>query len=248
MDWKWKVRKMFLKLGYDVQKTGVQKTVVRGKYTRSPHWDYLTYSPWFENWFQEIYTRIRGQTIDKEDKCYIIHRFCKQCLHIEGDFAECGVYKGGTAFLIAYTLVNESIEDKRLHLFDTFTGMPAIAEEEPTGFKEGDFGDTSLDAVNDYLRPFPLVVFHPGVIPETFEEVEDRRFAFVHMDVDLYRTTTDCCNFFYDRMVSGGVIVFNDYGLFYFQNSEKRAVDEFFNDKPETPISLPTGQCIVIKL
>ncbi len=43
MDWKSNVRRMFLKLGY-----GVQKTVVRGKYTRYPHYDYLTYSPWFE--------------------------------------------------------------------------------------------------------------------------------------------------------------------------------------------------------
>ena len=243
MSWKMIIMKMFLKMGYDVR-----RTVVPGAYTWCPPYEYPTYSPWFEDWFQEIYSKVKDHTMVKEDRCYIIHRFCKQCLHLEGDFAECGVYKGGTAFLIAHTIDNNSASERQVHLFDTFAGMPAIADEEPTGFTEGDLGDVSLTAIKDYLGPFPHVVFHPGVIPETFEAVKDRRFAFVHIDVDLYRTTTDCYSFFYDRMASGGVMICDDYGFVHFKNSAKRAVDEFFFDKPETPISLRTGQCIIIKL
>lgn len=243
MDWKTIVKKVFLKIGYEVHKTGI-----RGQYTWCPPYDYWTYSPWFEDWFQEIYGRIRDHSMVTEDRCYIIHKFCYHCLHLDGDFAECGVYKGGTAFLIADTLLNNSTRDKQVHLFDTFTGMPAIVKEDPSGLKEGQFGDVSLSAVKDYLQMFPSVVFHPGFIPETFEAVKDRRFAFVHIDVDLYQTTKDCCEFFYDRMATGGVMIFDDYGFMPFRCSEKQAVDEFFDDKPETPISLRTGQCIVIKL
>ena len=113
---------------------------------------------------------------------------------------------------------------------------------------EGRFGDTSLVAVREYLRGFPFVVFHPGLIPETLRAVTDGRYAFVHIDVDLYRTHLDCLNFFYDRIVKGGIVVFDDYGRDFFKTSARKAVDEFFSDKPESPIALHTGQCIIVKV
>ena len=217
-------------------------------YTQYLPFGYATYSPWFEDWFQEIYKKIKEYTIVTEDRCYILYRLSQHCSHLEGDFAECGVYKGGTAFLIAYALKKRSIQDKSLHLFDTFTGLPSIADKDPTGHKSGEFGDVSLDDVKEYLNSFPFTVFHPGVMPEMFEAVKDRRFSFVHVDIDLYQTARDCCSFFYERMVKGGVMVFDNYGFQRYRVGEKRAVDEFFNDKPECLISLPTGQCVVIKL
>jgi O-methyltransferase len=183
-----------------------------------------------------------------EDSCYTIYQFCRHCLHLGGDFAECGVYRGGSAFLIASTLADSGIRRRELHLFDTFEGMPSTANDDPSGIKEGQFGDTSLTAVKDYLRDFPFLSFHPGYIPATLESVMDRRFAFVHIDCDLHLTTKDCLEFFYNRMVTGGVMIFDDYGYPIFRDSVKRAVDEFFCDKEETPISLRTGQCIILKL
>jgi O-methyltransferase len=185
----------------------------------------------------------------KEDSAYVIRQFCRHCLHLPGDFAECGVYKGGSAYLIAATLADSGIKNERqLHLFDTFEGMPSTANDDPSGIKEGRFGDTSLAAVQEYLKEFPFVRFHPGYIPLTLEPVRESRFAFVHIDVDLYQTTRDCLEFFYERMVPGGVMIFDDYGWAIFKDSEKRAVDEFLADKEEVTISLRTGQCIVIKL
>jgi len=239
MNWKTIIQQIFKTIGYEIHKIRIY-----GEYTVCPPYSYSTYSPWFEDWFQEIYSKIRDYTVVKEDRCYIIYKFCHHCLHLEGDFAECGVYKGGTAFLIAYARAKHI----KLHLFDTFAGMPAIANKDPSGHKKGDFGDVSLNAVKDYLGMFTNVIFHPGLIPETFEAVKHQHFAFVHIDVDLYQTAKDCCNFFYDRMISGGIMIFDDYGFPGYKFAEKQAVDEFFNDKPESPISLRTGQCIVIKL
>lgn len=166
MNWKTIVQKMFNKLGYEIH-----KTKNKGEYTRYHPYNYDTYSPWFEDWFQEIYSKIKGYTVITEDRCYIIYKVCLYCLHLKGDFAECGVYKGGSAFLIANTLKNQ---DKQLHLFDTFTGMPTIADKDPSGHKKEDFRDVSLNAVKYYLREFPFIDFHPGFIPETFEVVKDR--------------------------------------------------------------------------
>ena len=82
--------------------------------------------------------------------------------------------------------------------------------------------------------------------PETFDGLEAGRFSFVHVDVDLYQPTIDCCHFFYPRLVPGGMMVFDDYG-FPACRGEKDAADEYFSDKAEKPFVLPTGQGIVIK-
>lgn len=237
-------KKVFGIFGYGLHRVRFES----GKYTYSPCYPYTyrTYSPWFTDWFQEIYYgRVKERTDVTADRCYLLYRFSQHCHHLEGDFAECGVYKGGTAYLIATVLKNS---DRQLHLFDTFTGMPASASGDPSGHKEGDMGDVSYSDVTGFLRGFhDTAVFHIGVIPETFEAVKDKKFAFVHVDVDLYRTTKDCCSFFYSRLVRGGVMIFDDYGFPRYEFAAKQAVDEFFSDKPEKPISLRTGQCLVIK-
>jgi hypothetical protein len=146
--------------------------------------------------------------------------------------------------------MKSTIHDKEVHLFDTFTGMPEMTKQDPAsiGLWVGRFGDTSLTAVKEYLGQFPFLFFHPGLIPEILQVAKDRKFAFVHIDVDLYQTHLDCCNFFYDRMVKGGFLLFDDYGRNFCGSSARQAVDEFFSNKPESPIALHTGQGIVIKV
>ena len=190
--------------------------------------------------------KIRGTTLVTDDRCHIIYSLCQNCVHLRGDFAECGTYKGGTAFLIADT-IKACAGGRQLHLFDTFTGMPNTAIEGIDAHKAGGFADTSPYSVKRYLSQFPFIVFHPGFIPDTFSGVKDKSFSFVHVDVDIYQSALDCCEFFYQRMVKGGVIVFDDYG-FPECKGERKAVDEFFIDKREKPVVLPTGQCLVIKL
>jgi O-methyltransferase len=244
LNWKDVIWRLLVRMGYRVYRVGHGQV-----YTLNPPYDFATYSPWFEDWFQKVYASCRTHTLMKEDSAYMIHQLCRHCQHLDGDFVECGVYRGGSAFLIASTLADSGIaKDRQLHLFDTFEGMPSTANEDPSGIKEGRFGDTSLGAVREYLKEFGFVRFHPGYIPDTLRPVGDRRFAFVHIDVDLYQTTKDCLDFFYDRMLPGGMMVFDDYGWLIFKDSEKLAVDEFFADKREVPISLRSGQCVVTKL
>ena len=208
-----------------------------------------TFTPWTEPEFQTgIYNKIRDRTLVTPDRCYIVDRLGRHCAHLEGDFAECGVYRGGTAFLIA-NILHTSCADKTLHLFDTFTGMPNTAVKERDAHQEGEFGDTSRQSVEGYLSAFShFVDFHAGFIPQTFEGLRKAKFAFVHIDVDIYPTAWDCCQFFYERLVSGAVMVFDDYGNIKYKNAIRRAVDEFFADRPEVLITFPTGQCMVTKL
>jgi hypothetical protein len=231
------------RLGFEIVRTAPPPAA----YTRNFLYVFATYAPWFEPDFQRRYAAVRGRTLVTEDRCYTLVTLARYAASLRADFAECGVYRGGTAYLLADALHDLGAGDTPLHLFDTFSGMPDTALPERDWHKPGDLADTSAGEVAAFLAGFPSVTMHPGFIPTTFEAVRDRRFAFVHVDVDLYPSTHDCCVFFYERLVPGGILVCDDYGFADFQRAAKRAVDEFFAAKPEAPLSLHTGQCLVIK-
>ena len=179
------------------------------------------------------------------DRCQVLYRLGRQALSVAGDFAECGVYRGGTALLLSRVLEGRG---KTLHLFDSFEGLPAPDPERDPDLEEGVFRATSARDVSGLLCRFPgTIEIHEGWIPSTFDGLDESRFAFVHIDVDLYRSTLDCLEYFYPRLSAGAVVVFDDYG-FPAARGEKDAVDEFFSARPEAPLALPTGQAIVTKL
>lgn len=91
-----------------------------------------------------------------------------------------------------------------------------------------------------------MLVIHKGWIPERFKDVEDMKFSFLHVDVDLYDPTIDSLKFFYDRMTTGGIIMCDDYGSVSCPGA-KKAFDEFFADKQENILELPSAQAIVVK-
>ena len=165
-------------------------------------------------------------------------------MHLEGEFWECGVYKGGTALMLA-EIISPS-KDKQSRLFDTFEGMPATAPNIDY-HREGDFSDNSLNAVRVRIGDSGNLSFHPGLIPDTFSGLEGNKIAFAHVDVDIYQSVLDCCEFIFPRLTSGGIIVFDDYG-FPSCPGARAAVDRFFRQKLEVPLVLPTGQAVVIKL
>jgi O-methyltransferase len=167
---------------------------------------------------------------------------------VVGAFAELGVYKGHTARLIHYYA-----PERWLHLFDTFEGFTersAAAETRATAFVVAPthFADTSLEAVRSYLRPrSDRLVFHKGYFPDTISaELSSERFAFVHLDADLYEPITEGLRFFYPRMTRKGVIVVHDYNAWL---GARKAVDEFFAGKDELPIPMPdkSGSAVIIK-
>jgi len=93
----------------------------------------------------------------------------------------------------------------------------------------------------------PFIEYRKGWVPDTFAGLEDRKFCFAHIDLDLYQGVFDCLSFVYPRLSPGGSIVFDDYG-FASCPGARRAVDEFFADKPERPLAMKTAQALVTKL
>ncbi|HXX56061.1 MAG TPA: TylF/MycF/NovP-related O-methyltransferase, partial [Methanoregula sp.] len=103
-----------------------------------------------------------------------------------------------------------------------------------------------LDCVRDNLREFGFIELKKGWIPERFGEISSERFSFVHIDVDLYQPIRDSLEFFYPRMIPGGIIVLDDYGYLGFPGA-KKATDEFIKNRPDFFLDLPSGSAFIIK-
>ncbi len=192
--------------------------------------------------FTEKMSGVPARTLVHDPACYVLYRAALGTFSLIGAAAEVGVYRGGTALLLSRVFAGIST----VHLFDTFDGMPP-ADPEKDLHEAGDFRDTTERAVRQLLEGSENAVLHAGLFPMTAEGLGDTAFRFVHVDVDLYRSVLDCAEFFYPRLVTGGVMVFDDYGWSSTAGA-REAVDEFFRDRPEVPIYLPTGQALVTRL
>lgn len=207
------------------------------------------YKPIFSPWlgygeFTEYYRRASGKTLVSPDRCWMLYTLCRQALFIEGEIWECGVYKGGTAAMLQEIIRNHA-PYKRLRLFDTFMGMPDVNARMDI-HQRGDFADTNLDMVREVVGDGANISFHQGVIPETFKGLSESRIAFAHVDVDIWQSVMDCCEFLYPRLSVGGFIVFDDYG-FPTCPGARNAVDMYFSGREVLPLVLPTGQAIIFK-
>jgi hypothetical protein len=166
---------------------------------------------------------------------------------LEGDTAECGVYKGASSFLML--LANrDSKLNKTHHIFDSFEGLSEPGHLDGKYWSAGNLS-VSEQLVIEMLNPFVAnkdFFCHKGWIPDRFKDVSAAKFSFVHVDVDLFQPTLDSIEFFYEKIVPGGVFLCDDYGFSSCPGATK-AIDEFLANKIEKMIYLPDGGGFFIK-
>lgn len=135
----------------------------------------------------------------------MLFEFAQSCCDLPGAVAEVGVYKGGSLKVLA-----DIFTDKQVFGIDTFEGMPNTALDFD-GHQAGDFADTSYEAIRDIFRNYhPNAIILKGFFPDNIIDKLPDEFCFVHVDCDIYRSVKDCCEFFWPRLVQGGIMVFDD--------------------------------------
>jgi len=169
-----------------------------------------------------------------------------------GDVCELGCWRGLSAYQIAAHL-GSLAHNPVFHIFDSFAGLSKFQSEDKTEGTAEDFEARrrqfacSLETVKENLKEFPFIRYYQGWIPERFPEVQDRKFSFVHVDVDLYQPIRDSFRFFYPRLVNGGMMVFDDYGYAQFPGAQK-AIDDCRKESGDPFfLPLPSGQAFLIK-
>jgi hypothetical protein len=187
---------------------------------------------------------VKRNTMTTSIRCRTLWDFSTQVLKngIQGDFVECGVWKGGSAGIMALALKNQK-SPRKLHLFDSFEGLPEPREEDGVQAAEYSGGVSSgalqsvhqceagIDIVRDLLFgklrfPKQQVVFHQGWFQETVPNLgtEPEKIAILRLDGDWYESTKVCLEHLYDRVSKGGFIILDDY---FAWEGCKKATDEF---------------------
>lgn len=166
---------------------------------------------------------------------------------LEGDFVECGVYRGAMSRMIAHYVGLEKMLNKRFYLLDTFSGFPAssLTDEERRRRRPADFGDT-LEAVRTTFRDFPNVIIVPGMVPETLAAVKAEKVCYLSLDMNAAVPEIAAAEYFWPRMSSGAVIVLDDYG-WPFHEVQKREFDDFAAHRGVQVLPMPTGQGLIFK-
>lgn len=124
-----------------------------------------------------------------------------------GYFAEVGVYKGGSLKHLAV-----SFPERYILGFDSFEGLPSTQWSEMEIHTPGEFADTSMEAVVEFLNDYnSRVRIFKGIFPDSAEGVKDYKFSFVHIDTDFYLSVKACIEWFWPRLLPGGIMVFDDY-------------------------------------
>lgn len=167
--------------------------------------------------------------------------------NIPGDFVECGVWRGGSAMLMAYTLLELNVTNRKIYLYDTFAGMTRPTEYDYTliSYMEGTLGEwekhqkedhnewcyASLDEVknNMALTKYPQdnIVFVKGRVEETIPKIIPSQIAILRLDTDWYESTKHELIHLFPRLSMHGVLIIDDYGAWA---GAKKAVDEYFSD------------------
>ena len=191
--------------------------------------------------FLLLYESVEQSTLLDFDRAYMLFQAAHAAKHLGGCTAECGVYKGGGSILIASICA-----EHHHYAMDTFDGFPDIISEIDV-HEEGNFSNVSLFEIQKLFSGYQNITILKGGFSDSFNKIRDKSFSFVHVDADLYRSTYECCDFFYPRLIRGAILLFDDY-LVPDTPGVKKAVDEIFDKKVEYPIVLPTCQAMVIKV
>ena len=199
--------------------------------------------------FWEIFNACKPYTMTSVERMYALYNSVNYVLdnNIQGDFVECGVWRGGSSMLLALALKKRNITDRKIYLFDTFEGM-----SEPT---ENDVDLTGSDAdkllnqtkhdkensvwclasledvqANLNLTKYPAenIIYVKGKVEDTIPAKSPQSIALLRLDTDWYESTKHELIHLYPLLRSKGVMIIDDYGHWA---GCRKATDEYFQEK-----------------
>jgi len=181
-------------------------------------------------------------------RTYIVCWFAEMVKNLEGDFVECGVNTGAySRAVIEY--IDFRSTNKTFYLLDTFEGL------DPTQITEQE----KLAGIQVYLTHYnnvyeqvkaTFIDFNvrviKGIVPYTLGKCDAEKISYLSIDMNSVEPEIAAINFFWKKIVTGGVVILDDYG-FPMHINQKVAFDEFFKNEKQSILCLPTGQGIIIK-
>lgn len=178
-------------------------------------------------------------TMVKNDNLRILYDLVREAnkSRLVGDIVECGVWNGGSAAIMAFACMDDSrqVRERTIWLFDSFQGLP------PPGLQDGELENQryfegwnrgSVELVKEIFDkiefPSERIRIVPGWFNETLHGAQIKDIMLLHIDADWYDSVKIALEAFFDHVVPGGYIVFDDYG--YWPGCS-RALTDFFSKR-----------------
>jgi O-methyltransferase len=181
-----------------------------------------------------------------------VHIACwaaKHAVRLPGDFVECGVNTGITSLAVC-EFTNFNSTGKSFLLFDTFNGIPEdqmSGAEKPIRLKENaDMYSECFALALRNFAPYPKAKLIRGKVPDTLTEVPIDRVSYLHIDMNIAAPEVAAMEFFWDKLVTGAVVLLDDYGWQNY-NEQYKAMNKFAAKHNVGIATLPTGQGLLIK-
>lgn len=206
-----------------------------------------------ESEFWELYNLCRPYTMTSTERMYSLYRAVNYVLqnNIPGDFVECGVWKGGSALLMAKMLSRLPGNNRKVILYDTYEGMtpPTEADKDYAGTPAESLLESSSIEVQDSVwcyssfeevksnialsgLPEENIVLIKGKVEDTIPgNVPAKEIAILRLDTDWYESTKHELLHLYPLLVKNGVLIIDDYGHWA---GCRKAVDEYIENEKLT--------------
>ncbi|NPA44138.1 MAG: macrocin O-methyltransferase [Chlorobi bacterium] len=208
----------------------------------------VEFFPDMEDDFFKLAEKCKPFTMTSTERLYSLYKSVEYSIKnkIDGDYVECGVWKGGSSMMIALTLLKNNITDKKIYLYDTYEGMSEPTEDDInyvnkkakekyslTMNKEtgSNWCRSELEEVksNLYSTGYPKenIIFIKGKVEETIPQTVPQKISLLRLDTDWYESTKHEMDYLYPLLSEKGVLIIDDYG--HWQGCRK-AIDEYFKE------------------
>jgi hypothetical protein len=188
----------------------------------------------FNHFQNNVYREAHYIWAENNERNFILWLIAKAASDLPGDFVECGVFNGISAYYMATNCKT------KIHLFDSWEGAQDFTEFDNPFYKEMPF-KIDMASAELMLSDFDNTIFHRGPVPFEFDQVDD--ISLLHIDMDVYIPTKIALEQLWDKVAPGGIVVvdFHD-GI---ASGAEKATRDFFENK-EINV-LPTGKAIIVK-
>ena len=169
---------------------------------------------------------------------YILSVAAYHCINLPGDFAEFGVFLGSGIKTVMDYLGGINFP-KVFWGYDTFDYNPVPGHDfvEHNGL---------FNNVTECFREYPQVKLIKGLLPDSFLQGAPESLAYMHIDLNNFEAEISVLNTMFEKVVSGGIIILDDYEWSDYR-LQKKEEDQWFDKRNYRVFPLPTGQGLVIK-
>lgn len=199
--------------------------------------------------FAKIYPSCKDFTMTSVERMKALHKATVYIseYHVPGDLVECGVWKGGSAMMMATTLVAHRDISRNIFLYDTYAGMTKpeakdreistgkLAMEKWKRNERGEYNNWCYAALkmvklnmNKTKYPPERIRFVKGGVESTIPKISPEKISLLRLDTDWFASTYHELRYLYPLLVSGGILIVDDYGHW---TGAKKAVDKYFREQ-----------------